>query len=402
MRPLLKAILFLFLVLLGNGMYAQQTKPALAPGIEKFQYFDTSWHLLKMPLTGFRDSFVKMATAAENEGDIELALSIRLYIRIREAGDRKLSADSAEYHLLKLAEEAHEHGFDRLETDAIQALGDFYNEHGLQSAAIEQYVTAYAIYKKFYPREYPRKQYYVYKMGLAYYKYQDYRNAIIFLKEALYLKQASEIFPSIANTIGLAYRNTKAYDSAIFYFQLVHDTALKRDEQAWVGIALGNIGITYYNQKKYAEAEPLLKKDIASSLANSSISNAVNSMVVLATVYFEQDKRNEAKELLFTALYYCHKKSFWSDCTLAEKIYELLYKIYGTEKNYRLSNLYADSAMMAKDSAAMRYNRLVLSQSYEKQSFIRKKLANERLQNRAKLEQVKKFDQQQLLYKFTQ
>ena len=392
--------LFLFLAILGGAAYAQHPNRLPGAGIEKFQYFDTSWTLHELPLSKFRDSFSKMSAVAEKSGDIEFALSIRLYLCVREAASHLLSVDSAEYIFLRLAEEADEKGFKRLEADALQALGGLYDENNRHSAAIEQYAGAYNIYKKFGVREYPAKQFYLYKLGLAYYKNEEYGNAITCLREALQTKETSDIYCSIANTIGLAYRNIKADDSAVFYFQLVYDSAIKRNQQVWVGISQGNIGITYFHLKRYAEAAPLLKKDIESSLANSSIRNAVNSMAVLATIYYEQGRNDEAEKLLLSALSYCHQRSFWSDYTLAEKIYELLYRVYGTKKNYRLSYTYADSALMARDSAMKRYDELMHSQSNEKQNFIKKKLAAEKLQNQAKLDQIKKFGQRQLLYKF--
>lgn len=385
---------------MSGAVYAQQPLPVLEKGVEKYQYFDTNWTLRDRPLAGFRDSFTKMYVAAEKSGDFELARSIQLYLYLREVNDHLLSTDSAEYHVLQIAEEANEKGLKRLEADALQALGDIYNDNNEQSAAMEQYLAAYTIYKKFSLKEYPRKKYYEYKIGLAYYKYEDQDNAIVYLREALAINETPDLVPAIANAIGLAYRKAKIYDSAVFYFRMVFDTAARRNEAVWVGIAQGNIGITYVHLNRYAEAEPLLKKDIESSLANSSLRNAVNSMVVLATVYYEQQRYGEAEKLLVDALFYCHQKSFWGDYNQAEKIYELLYKVYGSKKNYPLSHAYADSALMAKDSAVKRNSDLIHAQFYEKQNFIKKKLASERLQNQAKLDQLKKFDQQQLLYKF--
>lgn len=392
-------LLFLLFVL-GGAVYAQSPLPHLTAEAEKFQHFDTSWPLRNKPLSAISDSFYKMQAAAVKAGDVELALSIRLYMFTRETDAHILGNDSAEYEVFKLAEEANEKGFKRLEADAMQVLGDIYSESEQPGAALEQYTAAYAIYNKFSSAAFPAKQNYVYKMGLAYYKNQDFDNAILYLREALHLQPASDLSFSIINTIGLAYRNGKVYDSAITYFNRVSDSASLHNEQVWVGIAQGNVGITYFEQKKYAEAEPLLKKDIASSLANSSIRNAVNSMVILATLYFEQGRIDEAEATLLSALDHCHKKSFWADCVLADKMYELLYRVYGAKKNYRLSYLYADSALMAKDSAARRHSSITMSQYYERQKFIKRKLEDERRSSQAKKDQVKKFDQQQLLYEF--
>lgn len=392
--------LLLFLIVLGGAAHAQQPLPQMEPGTEKFQYFDTSWPLRKRPLQDIREEFNKMQAAAEEAGDAELALSIRLYICAREVREHALGKEPLEYRLLKLAEEVNEKGYTRLEADIKQVLGDLYSANGQQSDAVEQYMGAYNSYRKFDLRQFPRKQNNIYEVGLMYYKFQEYDSAIVYLREALYMKSPSDIYYAIANTIGLSYRNKKMYDSAIFYFQRVYDTALAQNERTWIGISQGNIGITYFHQKRYKEAEPLLKTDIESSLVHSAIRNGVVSIVILATIYFEEGRYNETEQLLQRALPYCYKRAFWSDHGLAESIYELLYKVYAAKNDHKRSYLYADSALMAKDSAVERYRDLLLSQSYEKQNFIKKKLANEKLQNQLKLDQIKKFDQQQLLYEF--
>lgn len=296
----------------------------------------------------------------------------------------------------------------RVEADSRHALGDFYNDGQQQSVAIEQYILAHAIYKNFSVAEYPERQGHTYNLGLLFYRYEDYAQAIKYLREAMSLLQATRynMFFPIANTIGLSYRKLKMYDSAIFYFQRVHDTAAteKHNYKLWVSISQGNIGITYFLQKQYAKAEPLLKEDIKVSMANTNLKNGVYSMAILATIYYEQKKYADAEKLIRQALTVCYLKSFWHDYSIAEKLYEQLYKIYEAEGKYQLANTYADSALRAKDSAIINYNALTLSKSYERQGYIKRKLAAENLEAQATLENIeldkRRMVQQQLIYKF--
>lgn len=398
----MRYLLYLCLFLWGVCAYAQPPQPHGNTNIEQYYKLDTNSFFYEAPLAKIKDSLALLQKTADASDDIEFQLSLKLFRYVRENREQLVSSDTTEYRLLQMISEAQEKNLTRLEADVVQALGDAYTKNGMQSAAVEQYLSAYSIYRNFDPIEYPAKQYHTYELGLVYYKYQDYENAVKFLQEAFQLKRFTwhGMFSPIANTIGLCYRNMKLYDSAIIYFQLVCDTSVRQGDMVWDAIAQGNIGITYYYQKKYNEAIPLLKKDIDYGLAHSNIKNAVNSMIVLSTIYYEQYKYDESEKLILSALVYCYKKSFWSDYALAERIYEQLYRVYGAKKNYPLSYLYADSALMAKDSTVSRYNALVQSQSFEKQNFIKKKLETEKLQRQSKLDQVKKFDQQQLLYKF--
>ena len=96
------------------------------------------------------------------------------------------------------------------------------------------------------------------------------------------------LFNSRINAIALSFRSMKQYDSAIFYFNIIYDTAALRNDVAWMGITQGNLGIIYYLLKEYSQAEPLLKKDIETSiLTGNNIRNAVNSMTVLAKIYYD-------------------------------------------------------------------------------------------------------------------
>ena len=369
---------------------------------ERFYDLDTSAYFYDAPFSKIKDSLARLQDIADAAHDVEFQLSLKLYGYVCEYRGHIVNSYTTEYRLLQLISDAEDNNLSRLEADVVQSLGDFYAINDQQSASIEQYLLAYAIYRNLSVDEYPAKQHHVYELGLVYYKYKDYDNAVKYLREAFHLQQTAQfsMFSTIANTIGLCYRNMKQYDSAITFFQLVSDTSLKRGDLVWDAIAKGNIGISYFYQKRYIEAIPLLEKDIDYGLANSNIKNAVNSMIILAEIYYEQKKYEDSRQLLLSSLSYCHKKSFWSDYTIAERIYQQLYRLYATQKNYYLSNLYADSAMMAKDSTVSRYNALSQSQSNEKQNYIRKKLETERLQSKAKLDQAKKFDQQQLLYKF--
>lgn len=395
MRPIVFCIVFLCSI----SACAQQQSSSFQAGSEKYFALDTNLYFRNNSYVTIKDTLDKLQKAASN--DYEKLLALKLYTYVRAFGAHLLGNDTTEYCLLALAADANEKKLKRLEADARQALGDFYSENSQQSAAIEQYNAAYAIYKNFNETEHPGKQNYVYRIGLMYHKYQDYGQAIKYLQDALRLKRTTSysLFSQIANTIGLSYRSIQQYDSAIMYFQQVYDTAVEQGDKQWMGISQGNIGICFFHQKKYAVAEPLLKKDIELSLANSSIKNAVNSMAILATIYDEQGKYDESEKLLLKAVAICHTRSFWSDCTVAEKIYGELYKVYGRQKKYQLSYLYADSALMAKDSAISRNNALAQSRAFERQNYIKKKLAAEKLQNDVREDKLKKFDQQQLLYK---
>jgi class 3 adenylate cyclase/tetratricopeptide (TPR) repeat protein len=399
----MRYLLFILAMLSATCLQAQQGANNVKTADWQYYYLDTNKYIWNKPLSENGDSINKILKLAETTSDYDLTLRLKLILYVKSKNEHLISTDSAVYRLLKLSAEAHEKNYKHAEACALQALGDLYSDNTvMQTAAVEQYNAAYAVYRNLDKTQFPEKQTYMFKMGLMYYRYEDYGHAISCLKEARQIEKAIRqgLFCTITNTIGACFRSMKQYDSAIYYFQQVTDTAKKINEDAWVGISQGNIGITYFLQKKYDKAEPLLIKDIETSTANTALKNAVNSLSVLATIYYEQNKQIEAQQLLLQALTFSHQKNFWGDYTLAQKLYEQLHKVYAAQKQYALSNLYADSAIIAKDSIISRNNILSLCKSFQKQNLIKKKFEDEKVEAQAKLSLLSELAQQQLLYKF--
>ena len=333
------------------------------------------------------DSLTILAAKANADGDKELA------DEFNAEAYRMMLFDhvNIEKPLQTFLEEANEDGLVYVETEVHQLLGDFYSGNNQQqNAAIDQFITAYNSYKNFTGDEFPPKQEYTYMLGGAFYRYGDYENAIKYLQEAWRAKRSvnKNMYCSIFNTIGLSYRNMHKYDSAILYFQRTHDEAAKLHNLPYIGITTGNIGITYYLQGKYDEAIPLLKEDIATSLATTQLKNAAASMAILATIYNYRHNYKEAGEILTKAVNICESKPFWPDHVLAEQLFTQLAKVYAVKNDFHRAYLYADSALMAKDSVASRNNSLTLANAHDKIEFAQHKLVAEKLQDQIKIDKL--------------
>ncbi len=393
---------FLVFILVFFGCYSAFGQKAnyLSAGIEKNYYLDTNSFFQNKSWSQINDSVNRLRINAS--GDLEFQLSINLFSILHQYRDKLISRDSAVNSLRALITNIEGKNLNRLEADAHEALGDMYINNSTElSAATEQFLASYEIYRNFTVENYPAKHRNTYKLGLLFYRYQEYEQSLKYLKEALVLDSNAKF---ILNTIGMCFRQMAKYDSAIFYFQKLNDYAIKHNQNDWIGISQGNIGITYFYLKKYNEAIPLLKTDISNSIATRNIRNAVFSMRILGEIYYEHKKYDEAEKLLLSALNYSHPKTFWNDYSLAHMLYTQLFKVYKVKNEYKLSSSYADSALIAMDSFISNNNAMLLARSVEKQNFIRKKLLDEKLQNEAKLNKIvtdkHQMNQQETLYKF--
>ena len=373
--------------------FTQSSIPKFNSYAERFYYLDSLKFYLGDNIVEKRlDTLYSLSKRAEETGDAELAGKLKLFAYNIEMHRPAMNKDSMVRKFAEMVSYARENNLPYLHADALQATADFhweFNKH--ESAALENFLAAYNIYSKLSPDVFPSKQEYIASLGGTYYRYEDYDNSIKYMREALVTKPPKNhnMYYTISNTIGLCYRRMKKYDSALWYFQKVYDSAaIDQKQNVWKSIAGGNIGITYFQQGKYEEAIPLLDKDIEVSLATNQIKNAAGSMATRAAIYYYQKDYNSAEKLLLKSLRLCESKPFWPSYPLAAEMYSWLYKVYAAKNDMRLAYLYADSAIMAKDSTSAMLNNMNLAKANEKLSYVQRKLDEEKLNDRIKIDQL--------------
>ncbi len=380
-------VFMFFLVVFGCQAFGRHGDVLHAKYADKFVLIDSLSKTI-----GNRESKItagelsKLEAWARENKDPELEGEMKL-LRIRKGvWLNTIAFAEAEKMLGQLLEDARYKKLQYLEVDALQALGQLYYENQHQAAGFEHLLSANVIYTKYSREEFPRKDQYLFELGSAYYRYGDNDNALRYIKESVTapdfnLKKNFTRY----NTLGLCYRNMGKYDSAEWFFWAIYDTAIANNDTVWSGITMGNIGITYYHQKKYDAAIPLLEADITTSINHHVIKNAVGSMLILGTIYFEQGKLDQAEQLLRRALDLCQQRHFWFDYSLKERIFKQLFKIYAAKHETGMATIYADSAMVAKDSNTAKNNALIFAKLQEKVELVQHQLASKQLQIQRKI-----------------
>jgi len=388
----LKRLITILLLCIGNALMAQP--PKLSSYAERYYYIDSlKYTIVKMPYRGRIDTLTVLANQAEETDDKELAGKLRLLLLNTEIHETSTDKAAIEKKYSGVIQYAIDNSLPYLQADALEGTANYHLEFNRQeSEALENYVAAYKIYSKFSPDQFPAKQEYIASLGGMYYRYEDFDNALKYLREAIATKgtKRGNMYLTLSNTIGMSFRRTKQYDSAIWYFRHVYDSASKAENQysTWAHIAGGNIGITYFLQGKYDEAIPLLDEDIKVSLASNQIKNAAGSMSTRAAIYYYKGDYNNAEKILLQALRLCESKPFWPSYGLGVELYGWLYKVYAAKNDMRKAYLYADSTILAKDSLAAMQNTINLAKANEKLSHIQRKLDEEKLNDRIKQDQL--------------
>ena len=104
------------------------------------------------------------------------------------------------------------------------------------------------------------------------------------------------------NTIALCWRKIGNYDSAFHYFDIAMQMANAVNSEVWKGIISGNKGYTYFLQKKYDIAKPLLEFDYSISKQYGEIANAAHALQLIGRINLLQGKKDSALLQVKTAL----------------------------------------------------------------------------------------------------
>lgn len=169
------------------------------------------------------------------------------------------------------------------------------------------------------------------------------------LKYDIALKDSNSIAIDIHN-IGASYMDLKKYDSALHYLNIAYHYELQKTGQP-DPYCLSNMGFVYAERNKFDSA--LFYHYMAYKL--DSISDADYEMAIdenfLATTYFRMKKFKEAKEFAYKSIERSKKIKLY-DIPLDN--YELLYKIYQAEGNYKKAFEYALLSIQISDTLKQR------------------------------------------------
>jgi len=302
---------------------------------------------------------------AGNNGDRQLkyAFAIKKYAysrRFMNIGNARI-----ENELPLLIKELDDNKMPELEAQALNLLAEYYwQTPKTYSRALEFSLEAYNIYSKFSSQKFPLKYNFLNSLGMGYYRFRDFSDAIPIFMEAKNT-QTDYRYPALNdlyNTIGLCYRHSGVYDSAEYYFKAAYDLARRDNKLQWIGIAGGNLGITYYLEKRYKEAIPLLENDIKIGLEHHKLNdNAAKSIAILGDVYMELNDKQKGLELLLQANQIVIDGNKWNNYELLGTIYAKLAKAYALNGKYEMAYNFADSARRVSDSFAAQRSALILA-----------------------------------------
>jgi len=335
---------------------------------ERSLLFDTLLNpaFIDMPPADFRMAIAQLEERAKSEGDYGAELEVLFTKRIY---DDQHGLTNADKRIAEVEEQIGEIDKKKYKEYVIRLMHDLGNNYAGQKhnyvKAFEYYMNVYDMVSRMSAKDFPDKKFILVDIANRYYRLGDYGKAKDLLLMADTLGRSSRAVTdyNTYNTLGLVYRSTGVYDSAVHCFEKAYALAQRDSNDVWCSIINGNIGITYYMAGKYDEAKPLLYADVEGCLAYGprAYDNGMHSLTVLADIHLKEDSIVAVEKDLAIARQYVD--SVRDKVKLLSELYPLLARYYYRTGNAAMAYRLQDSANVYKDSIRERDNIYLLAKA---------------------------------------
>ncbi|MBK9256696.1 MAG: hypothetical protein IPM42_14505 [Saprospiraceae bacterium] len=259
---------------------------------------------------------------------------------------------SAMTPMIKAVEEARRKTWNYIQAKLCASIGHFYHAQGQTQDGFEYLVKALDLVNQLDIKEYPEIVRITDVVAHNYYIFGDELTALNLYKKGnysdSYWRNKKDLY-QIYNTIGLCHQKQMQVDSAIYYYELAHKSALQMGDEFWAALTEGNRAYCQYLAGNYDEALPPLLKDFELSVLWGEIGSAVNAAMTIAAIYLEKNDIGEATKYLE----YGRKHQNRLDTRQKINYYKSLNQISRQTGNYKQALIYLDSMQIYKDSAAI-------------------------------------------------
>jgi tetratricopeptide (TPR) repeat protein len=231
--------------------------------------------------------------------------------------------------------------------------------------AFEYMQRGYGMLKKIGFDQSPRIVWYLQEIGQRYYQFGDYEGAIQFLREALQVSSPGSLqreHHATKNTIALCFQKLGQNDSAMHYFRLSHEEALRHGDTFWAALANGNVGYLHFQAGDYGKALPLFKADFQMSHSVGEFGSAHQAASYLSTIYLKRGMIDSASYYLAYSKQYLDRSNY-RDMAGYFKNMSAQSRFLG---DYKQALIYSDSAQLYSDSLRTHNDANIIEQSRRK------------------------------------
>jgi two-component sensor histidine kinase len=218
---------------------------------------------------------------------------------------------------------------------------------------------AYLQYKDLDVKSCIDKSYNLYSMALAYYRFGDYWDAIKYSNIILSLPNTPDYVSLFnSNLLGVSYLKLGLLDSSRIYLKKTLELSTKMESEnrffGWDGIAIGNIGHTWYKQKSYNKAIECYIKGVQLCSEQKLWDNVSPFASHLINCYVIQQRLKDAETIIPIARQstytFDHAEGYYY-------YYDALANYFLAKNDFQKAIMYRDSSILWNDSLQKTFDR---------------------------------------------
>lgn len=218
---------------------------------------------------------------------------------------------------------------------------------------------AYLLYKDLDEKGCTDKSYNLYSMALAYYRFGDYWNSMKYSISVTNIPSTPDYVSMFNyNLLGVCYLKIGMNDSSRWFLKKTYDLALalkdKESFAGWEGIAIGNIGHTWYNDKEYDKAIENYTRAVDICSRVSLWDNVSPFSSNLINCYVIKNDLAEAGKIVPVAQ---HATYMYKNPIGYQLFYDALANYYLAKKDFEKAIIYRDSSILWNDSLQKTFDR---------------------------------------------
>jgi hypothetical protein len=332
---------------------------------------------LKNDSVAFLSSLQTLEVYYKKNGNDELRKRA-WYFQIEYKAALQTHFDAANTIIKDGARQAHDRKWYAMEGECLVNLGLRLAEANKWGPAYEFMLKGHQLLVEYGYEHYPITRNYLYLQGLFYVKAGEYEKAYPLLRKfcSYWKDPAIETEGYYAlNTLGLAYKNSGQFDSAIYFLKLAIENATYHQNPIYATLGKGNLGQAFFENKQYDEALPLLLDDYQQSLQHNMEGSAKNASITLSRLYLYQKDLATAEKFIRIG------KGVLDHAELAPKVmyYKTQFDLHKYQADWKSAVIYADSAQLLEDSLRKLQDATILQQAQRRVEVERHSTALNRL-----------------------
>ncbi len=203
-------------------------------------------------------------------------------------------------------------------------------------------------------------------IGVIYGEQKMYKEALKYfrLSASVYSKvENSWGYGNDLNNIGQVYGFLEQYDSAKYYYAAAIRVWDKMGDKQGLAMTYHNLGNLYGFTKKFGDAEKYLQKSLDLSYEMNDQFGITINLATLSRLALDLGFKEKGLKYMNEAIVYAEKNQLLN---VQKENYELLYKFYKKENNYKSAFDYLEKYFVVYDSINNQDNNKVLKEMQEK------------------------------------